>query len=374
MQLDTIKAMERLARQDESVISLGQGIPASNLDIVLRQAAIKVIQAGSADAYSDPQGLLELRRAIARQTASENVHYSVEETIITAGAIEAINVALRSVITPERPVVIIPTPSYSAYFALVEQAHGTVRQLPLDESRGWALSLGRLKKQIDKNVAAILLCNPNNPTGTIHDRQTMQGVAEIASSAGVPLIIDEVYRHITYQPGFYSPAEATTYRNTVIRVMSFSKDFAMTGWRVGYIQAAASRIPRLTAIHDSLVNCAPVISQYVALAALEESKRIFASNQQLYQQRRLEMQKWLDATTGIEDYTIPAGGYFFFPRLVPGQTSNHVAKELVARGVATVPGDAFGAGGEGHIRLCFGRSSEAIQQGMQRVVQYYQTK
>lgn len=376
MKLDTIKAMERIARKDSSVISLGQGIPAGQLDSVLQQAAIEAVKKGCADAYSDPQGLLELRQAIAASTHdNEKLNYTENEIIITVGAIEAINVAIRSNITDARKKVIIPTPAYSAYFSLVASAGGTVIQLPLNELNGWTLPVKRLKRCLTKDTAAILLCNPNNPTGVVYDKETLRQVALLAQEAGVSLIIDEVYRHILYEGNdFYSPAEDDEFKDTIIRVMSFSKDFNMTGWRVGYIQASQKRIPHLTAIHDSFVNCSSVISQYVALAAVQESKRIFASNQRLYARRKQEMQAWLERVKGIAGYHMPAAGYFFFPRLELDLNSYKVAQEFAKRGIVTIPGSAFGTGGEGHIRLCFGRSSEAINKGMQKLVHYYDTK
>jgi aminotransferase len=373
MKLDTIKAMERIARGDSSVISLGQGIPSGQLDTVLQQAAIEAVKKGCADAYSDPQGLLELRQVIAASTHNdEGLNYKENEIIITVGAIEAINVAIRSALTDTRKKVIIPTPAYSAYFSLVTSAGGTVRQLPLNELSGWTLPVKRLKRSLTKDTAAILLCNPNNPTGVVYDKETLRQVAQLAKDADVPLIIDEVYRHILYDGNdFYSPAEDDEFKDTVIRIMSFSKDFNMTGWRVGYIQASQTRIPHLTAIHDGFVNCSSVISQYVAIAAMQESKRIFTSNQRLYTRRKQQMQAWLERVKGVAGYHVPAAGYFFFPRLKSDLNSYKAAREFAKQGIVTIPGSAFGAGGEGHIRLCFGRSSEAINQGMQKLVQYY---
>ncbi|MDN5274834.1 MAG: hypothetical protein JWP06_735 [Candidatus Saccharibacteria bacterium] len=375
MELNAIKYMERAARADPMIISLGQGIPSSHLDPMLRQAAIETIERGDADAYSDPQGLLQLRRLIAEQCAQQGMEYDVDEIIVTAGAIEALSVVLRSVISSEATEIIIPTPVYGAYFKLIETANGEVVEVPLVESHDWALDVSLLKSRLSKRTAAILLCNPNNPTGSVYDEATLHEVAEIAKTAGVTLIVDEVYRNMLYdETSMYSPAEDPEFKQTVVRLMSFSKDFAMTGWRVGYIQADQSRIARLVAIHDTLVNCAPVISQYVACEAIKQSARILHENTQLYGARRQLMASYLDKLSDHMTYVMPRGGYFFFPKATNGQSSRDLTRHLLASKLVAIPGDAFGINGEGHIRLCFGRSEEAIKAGMERLVQYYDAK
>jgi aminotransferase len=367
--------MERAARANPLIISLGQGIPSSHLDPALQQTAIETITRGDADAYSDPQGLVQLRRLIAEQCTQQGMDYDADEIIVTAGAIEALSVVLRSVISEEAREVIMPTPVYGAYFKLIETARGKVIELPLVESRDWALDIPLLKSRLNGKTAAILLCNPNNPTGSIYDKVTLREVAAIAKTAGVALIVDEVYRNMLYdETPLYSPAEDPAFKQTVVRLMSFSKDFAMTGWRIGYIQADQSRITRLVAIHDTLVNCAPVISQYVACEAVRQSARIFEQNSQLYSARRQLMASYLDKLSGRMSYVMPRGGYFFFPKTMDGQSSRDLTRHLLANNLVAIPGDAFGTNGEGHIRLCFGRSEEAISRGMERLVQYYDAK
>ena len=375
MELNAIKYMERAARLNPMIISLGQGIPSSHLDVALQQAAIETIRRGDADAYSDPQGLPRLRQLIADQSVSQDMRYTADEVIITAGAIEALSVVLRSVITTEQKEVIVPTPVYGAYFKLIETARGEVVQVPLDEKNGWTLDTDLLRSRVTKRTAAILLCNPNNPTGTVYDKSTLQEIALIAKAANVALIVDEVYRNMLYEDvRFYSPATDPRFKRTVIRLMSFSKDFAMTGWRVGYIQADKERINKLTAIHDTLVNCAPVISQYVACEAIVQSERILSENALLYDSRRRLMAEYLDSIADHVRYVMPRGGYFFFPESINEQDSHELARQLLASNLAVVPGDAFGLGGEGHVRLCFGRSETAIMLGMQRLVQHYHAK
>jgi aminotransferase len=375
MELNAIKYMERAARTNKAIVSLGQGIPSSHLDAALQQVAIETIRRGDADAYSDPQGLPRLRYLIAGQLIEQDMNYSADEIIITAGAIEALSVVLRSVVSSDTSEVIVPTPVYGAYFKLIETARGKAVQIPLDEEASWALDIELLARSVNKNTAAILLCNPNNPTGSVYDKATLEAVAIIAKKAGIALIVDEVYRNMLFSDErLYSPAQDPQFKQTVIRLMSFSKDFAMTGWRVGYIQADRSRITKLLAIHDTLVNCAPVISQYVACEAVLQQVRIIEENRVMYDLRRRLMASYLDKLSGHMSYEMPRGGYFFFPKYLGGPKSDLLAQQLLACNLAVIPGSAFGLGGEGHLRLCFGRSEAAIREGMERLVQYYHAK
>ena len=169
---------------------------------------------------------------------------------------------------------------------------------------------------------------------------------------------------------FYSPAEDSEFKDTVIRIMSLSKDFNMTGWRVGYIQAAPQRIEQLVSIHDSLVNCAPVVSQYVAVAAMTHAEMLLERNKRALIKRRDYMAMWLDQLTDVLEYRLPDAGYFFFARIKTDIDSMTFARKLAEHGVIVIPGAAFGESGEGHVRICFGRSLEAIDGGMERILKF----
>lgn len=372
MKLDTIKAMERIARHDTTVISLGQGIPSGTMDAALKQAAINAVNYGIADSYSDPQGMYELRSAISQSTAAENMIYSPDEILVTSGAIEAINVAIRSVVTEKRSEIIIPTPTYSAYFSVVTQNGGTVVDYQTTPNNNWQIDCDVVKDLINPHTAAVLLCNPNNPTGTVYDKATIHQLAQLAKDSGIVLIIDEVYRHMMHDDTpFYSPAEDTSYKDSIIRIMSFSKDFMMTGWRVGYIQSSVSRIKDMVSIHDTLVNCTPVVSQHVAVAALKHQDRILTANAAIYRARLAQMSTLLATSAPELAVTSPMAGYYLFAKLPGSLPSRIVAEQLAGVGVIVIPGSAFGSAGEGYVRICFGRSAAAITAGIERMHRYY---
>jgi aminotransferase len=174
-----------------------------------------------------------------------------------------------------------------------------------------------------------------------------------------------------YEGDQYTPAECEAYKQHTIRIVSFSKDFAMTGWRIGYLHTDGSRLPSLLAIHDTLVNCAPVVAQYAALAALKESEHILARNRSIYDHHRQIMLKYLRRCGPRIQYQRPDGAYFFFVKLPQGWDSSRFCNQLlVKKQVAMVPGDDFGPGGEGYVRFCFGRGEEAVLEGMQRFVEF----
>jgi aminotransferase len=243
----------------------------------------------------------------------------------------------------------------------------------LNEEENWTLGIDMIKAAITERTTAIMLCHPNNPTGTLYDRATLIAICDLALAHDITVIIDEVYRNMLYVGDkYYSPAMNRKYKKCLIRVMSFSKDFSLTGWRVGYLQADHSRIASMVALHDSLINCAPVVAQYAAIAALDNFDRIIGRNKILYAKNRRAMSVALSELDKHLTFTEPSGGYFFFPKLKYPESSEQVAHEIAIKaGVVVVPGEAFGPGGEGHVRLCFGRSEIAIEQGMQRMKTYF---
>lgn len=370
MQIDMIKHMERIARKDPSIISLGQGIPAGGADKCIHDSVVAAMRQKNVDQYSDPQGIVLLRSTIAQATANEGMTYTEDETIVTSGAIEAINVALHYAVTNLRKKVIIPTPTYSAYFNAVSLSGGVVSELACVPSSEWDIDLGQLESSVDESTAAVLLSNPNNPTGTCYSRQTLEAIAEIAQKAGALVIVDEVYRHMLYDAKYYSLAESRQYKKDILRVTSFSKDFNMTGWRVGYIQADSSRVDALLKVHDTLVNCTSVVSQYAGVAALEKQHEIVKTNLAVLRHKRKMMSGYLGALSNVISYQLPSAGYFFFVNL-HGRSDKKVADDLLKRGVVVVPGSAFGAAGVGCLRLCFGREYTAIEIGMKKIVEYF---
>lgn len=370
-----IKQMERHARANPSVISLGQGIPDAKAHPMIRQAVIHALDhAEDIDRYSDPLGLPALRHKISLQLHHVNMNYDVDEIIVTAGAIEAINACLQTFVSTSKPEVILPTPTYSAYSRAITCAKGVSVEVALHEDRQWQLDIEEVKAAVSPRTCAMLICNPNNPTGSLYSKETILALLELAKTYNFYLIIDEVYGNMIYDGReLYTPCTSDTYRKQIVRVVSFSKDFNLTGWRVGFLHGGRKVIKKIVPIHDTLVNCAPVVSQYAAIAALDIYKTIINDNRGSYLRRRNIMADYLHQMSEWFDTTLPSGGYFFFPRLLGSGQALEFCQDLLKIGIIAIPGDDFGPGGEQHIRLCFGRSEADIHTGMQRIKSYVES-
>jgi aspartate/methionine/tyrosine aminotransferase len=260
MQLSLIKQMEKFALEDPSVISLAQGTPFAQTDSYIREKVISALTLDLVDKYSDPAGIKELRLKISDDLKSQGMFYSSDEIIVTGGGIEALAVCMLTLLKPGDEI-IFPVPCYAAYFKLAEVAGITVMPVPLREEAGWQLSSEDIINAISPKTKAILLCSPNNPTGTIFSQETLEEVSEAARRNGVYIFQDDIYGNMFYTEAPYNPLRSAENKKHIIRIVSFSKDFALTGWRVGYLHADVSLIPSLLSTHDSLLNCAPVISQ-----------------------------------------------------------------------------------------------------------------
>lgn len=372
MKLNAVKQMEHLARCQPGAVSLSQGIPFRASDDAIRETVFAAINDGKVDSYADPQGLLELRQLISQKLADDHMEYGPNEVIVTAGAIEALSATLLSILTHDHDEVIIPTPTYSAYFKAVAVAKGRAISVRLNEDDGWALDLEKIEASISSKTGAILICNPNNPTGNIYPPEVLDALCDMAKKRGILLILDEVYKNMLFDATeWYAPTSRPEYKDTVVRIVSFSKDFALSGWRVGFLHTSSRLVEKILPVHDALVNCTPVISQYAAIASLHNQTRIYQQNRDLYTKNRDIMASYLDQISDMLSYQMPQGSYFFFPKFkTPINTDEFCLQLFKDQHVTVVPGSDFGPGGEGHLRLCFGRSEEAIHKGMQGLVQF----
>jgi aminotransferase len=373
MQLNMIKQMERHARQDTSIVSLGQGIPAGRAAPEIHDYVThKLVECADIDMYSDPLGLPLLRHMIAGNLTRSGMRYNTDEIIVTSGAIEALNAALLTLILDSTNEVILPTPTYSAYERAIHVARGTVVPLPLQETDNWSLDIQKLESLVTEHTAAVLLCNPNNPTGTCYDRATLARICQLAVDHNFVVILDEVYGNMIYGDSpLYTPAREPKWKDNIIRIVSFSKDFNLTGWRIGYLHSSQKLVERIVPTHDTLINCAPVVSQYAAVAALTIADSIISANRTAYTRRRQLMAEYLDSMPAYFSYVMPEGGYFFFPKLLNGSKAQEFCYDLLNKAqVIAIPGPDFGNGGEHHVRLCFGRSINDIHEGMTRIKRY----
>jgi len=377
--------MELRASRIPGVVSLAQGVPSFDTPDAIKNAAIEAIQKGKVAKYSLAPGLLELREVITQKLELENKYYDFEEeVIVTAGSIEAITATMMTILSPGDEV-LVPDPTYTSYQPAIRVAGGVPVFVPLDENKHWAFDIAELEKRITPKTKALLFCNPNNPTGTIFTRNQLHAVAQLAIKHDFYILSDEVYKDFIFdsEEKFYSLAQMRGIRDRLIYIFSFSKAYAMTGWRIAYLATHHDLAKKILGVHDVLVTCAPVVSQYAALAALEMADEELAKYHAIYKQRRDLICKRLDKLKNIFEYQRPDSAYFVFPRIkedilkkiAPGGGSKEFAIELLEKAkVATVPGAAFGPVGENHIRMCFGRSEEDINLAFDRLDTFFKPK
>lgn len=406
--LSPIKQIELLASKIPDVVSLAQGIPSFDTPEVVKKAAIKALNRGVVAKYSLTYGLPELRETIEQKLAEEEMHYDFEkEIIVTAGSIEAITAALISIIDGRRNEVILFSPSYTSYAEAVKVAGGKPVFANLIENKGWQIDFKSLRRKINSKTAGILFCNPNNPTGTIFPKEDLLKIAELAAKKRIFILSDEVYKDFVYidsMPGtsdvlninanfgtsdvqklkLFSLAQIPELRKLIIRIFSLSKVYAMTGWRIGFLHSDEENIKEIIKVHDSLVTCAPVISQYAALAALDFGDEEIKKFRGQFEKRRDLMCRHLDELQKYFSYQKPGGAYFVFPKILPAAYKNFSAKSGQAKNswdfalkllervkVAAVPGIAFGPNGEHHFRMSFGRSEKDIDEAFKRIKEYF---
>jgi aminotransferase len=377
MKLSPIKEMELAASRVPGVVSLAQGIPSFDTPEPIKTFVQQKIAEGACAKYSLSPGLPQLRELIAESLLQEGMHYDPDgEIIVTCGSIEGIAATLLTLTQPGDEV-ILPSPSYASYQEVVRMAGCTPRFAPLREEHNFAFDLEAFERSLSPRTSAILYCNPNNPTGTVFSKEETLALVDLAERHGLFLIIDEAYKDFVFtKEPYFSPAQLHEQRTRVVRVFTFSKAYGMTGWRIGYVHSDARNIREILKVHDALVTCAPVMSQYGAIAALEYGAPYLAEFRRAFKERRDRTLEHLDALSHIFDYQKPEGAYFVFPRvkdIVPrARDSRRLAMHILEQAkVALVPGVAFGPSGEAHLRINFGRELTDLDTAFERLQAYF---
>ena len=379
--------MELEASKYPDAISLAQGIPDFDTPEFIKRRVERALKRGVVAKYSLSPGLPELRELIEESLEKENMFYDWEnEVLVTAGSIEGITASVMALTEPGDEV-IIPEPTYTSYREVIYLAGCIPVFVPLDEDAGWSFDIEKYKKAITDKTKAIFYCNPNNPTGTIYTKEQLLELAKLAEEHDLFLISDEVYKDFIYDSKeFFSLAEIPEIRDRVIRIFSFSKAFAMTGWRIAYLHSDEVNVREITKVHDSLVTCAPVISQYAAMGALEIGDEEITRFSAEYKARRDLICKRMAKLDSVFSFVKPDSAYYIFPKITPdtntfeedtlkrilNKEGSVDSKEfafwlLEKTQVATVPGLAFGPNGDGHIRISFGRRAEDINEAFDRI-------
>ncbi len=370
-----IHEMTRLSKQYHDVAFLSWAKPTSGTPEHINNAAISAIKKGLAGGYSQSDGLPELREEIVKKLKRDNnIPANISQLLVTVGAIEGLAAAVMATIDPGDEV-ILPTPTYSTHIRQVRIASGKPVLVPLIEDKDFALDIESIKKAITPKTKAIMFCSPNNPTGTVYPENELRQLAKIALENNLMIITDEAYEYFTFDNNkHFSIASIPEMKKNVISVFTFTKSYAMTGWRVGYLHADEKLIPQIKKTHIPFAICAPVVSQYAAIGALKGSQKCIDDFRNHYLKTRNLMCERLDKLNNVFEYNKPGGSYLMFPKILgeKGKDSITFSKKLLQEAkISTTPGIAFGPTGESHIRLSFCVSKEMINKAFDRIDKYF---
>ena len=356
-----------LISQTEGVISLGVGEPDFATPWHIREAALYNLERGRTN-YTANAGLPELRQAINRYLLRKrglSYHWK-EEILVTVGASEAIDLALRSVLQKGDEVV-IPEPTFVSYSPCTRFAGGTPVPLPLSADQNFQISREQLLGVISPRTKIILICSPNNPTGSILNEESLRAIADVAREFDLLVIADEIYSELTYGQTYRSIATFEGMQERTVVVSGLSKSFAMTGWRIGYAAGPAPLIAAMNKIHQYSLMCAPTLGQMAAVEALENGEEQMQQMVQEYGRRRRVMLEGF-RRMGLDCFEAQ-GAFYLFPSIKKtGLDDEQFAARLLAEEkVAVVPGSAFGRSGSGHIRCSYATSLETLQEALKRM-------
>ncbi len=355
-----IREFTRLAAQTPDCVRLTLGEPDFDTPAPIVAAAGEALAAGETR-YIENSGVRALREKIAAfERATGGLDYAPDEVIVTAGATEALFAALFGALDPGDEV-IVPTPAFVLYERVVGLCRGVF--VPLDTApRGFQIDADDLARLVTPRTKAIILNSPNNPTGCVYDAASLAAVRAAVSGRDIFVICDDVYRRLCYLDGCHSFAEFGDLREQIIEVQSFSKPYAMTGWRMGYLMADRAVASKLALLHQFMVTSTPAPFQRACLAALDTDPSGMVA---VYRRRRDFVLARLRGM-GLDTPT-PEGAFYAFPSIARfGLDSTAFCTRLLREArVAVTPGACFGA--DGHIRISYCCSDESLKEGLDRL-------
>lgn len=357
----------------EDVVSLGVGEPDFITPWHIRDSCVDGLHRGYTS-YTSNLGLLELREEIARLKQDEfGVTYDPRnEILVTVGVSEALDIAMRALLSPGDEV-LIPEPCYVSYKACVTLAGGTAVTVPTTLENEFRITVEQLEEYVTPRTKILVIGYPNNPTGAIMPRSELEKIAQFAEKYDLIVISDEIYGKLTYDGEHTCFSSLPGMKDRTILLDGFSKAYAMTGWRIGYAMANPECIAAMTKIHQYTMLCAPITAQVAAIEALRRGEKAVQHMVGEYNYRRRIMIDGLKSA-GLQCFE-PKGAFYIFPSVKEtGLTSLEFAEKLLkAERVALVPGDAFGTCGEGFVRCSYATSTDNLNRALERIGRFVKT-
>lgn len=359
-----------IAAKLENVISLGVGEPDFSTPWVVRREAIKTLERGKT-VYTANAGLIKLRQEISRYIADRTgVTYNPDgEIIVTVGGSEAIDLTVRALIEPGDEV-IIPEPSFVCYKPIVELTGGIPVIIETKEEDSFKLRAKDLKNKITDKTKLLILPYPNNPTGAVMTKEDLEPIAELLRGTDIMVLTDEIYSELTYGEKHFSVISLPNMSERTVYVNGFSKAFAMTGWRLGYMCAPKEIIKQAVKIHQFGIMSSPTVSQYAAIEALKSCEEDVANMVSEYDMRRRYLVNAFNSL-GLRCFE-PQGAFYVFPSIKStGLTSDEFCEKLLySKRVAVVPGTAFGECGEGYLRVSYAYSMKHLKEAVEKIAEF----
>ncbi|MEG6586237.1 aminotransferase class I/II-fold pyridoxal phosphate-dependent enzyme [Dendrosporobacter sp. 1207_IL3150] len=354
----------------KGVVSLGVGEPDFITPWHIRESCVYGLERGYTS-YTSNYGLLELREEIVRVTQKDyDVTYDPRcEVLITVGVSEALDLALRAVLSPGDEA-LVPEPCYVSYKACVTLAGGTPVPVTTTMENQFRVTVDQLEKLVTPRTKVLLIGYPNNPTGAIMPREELLEIAKFAEKHDLIVISDEIYANLTYGSEHTCFASLPGMRDRTILLNGFSKAYAMTGWRIGYAMSNPDFISAMTKIHQYTMLCAPITAQVAAVEALRHGENTMRKMVAEYDCRRRLM---IDGLRSMRLKCFePKGAFYIFPSIKEtGLSSLEFAEELLkSEKVALVPGDAFGESGEGYVRCSYATSMANLSKALERIERF----
>ncbi|MEM4576398.1 MAG: pyridoxal phosphate-dependent aminotransferase [Candidatus Nezhaarchaeales archaeon] len=365
-----IRRLFDLAQKMSGVINFGIGEPDFETPPCIKEAGKRAIDLGYTH-YTPNAGFFELREAIAEKLRVENnVDAKAENVMVTAGASMGLLLSTLALVEPGDEV-LIPDPGFVIYEAVVIMAGGKPVRVPLDEEEDFRMIPEKVNELITSKTKCIFLNTPHNPTGSVLELRDIRGIAEIAMDNGIYVISDEVYEKLVYDGAkHYSIASIPGMEELAITVNSFSKTFAMCGWRIGYVAASKRLVNEMLKLQQYTIVNAPSPSQMAVLEGLKnpEVNKFIDEMVKEYDKRRRFMVERINRITGFKA-KMPKGAFYVFANVKElGVKSTELAELILEKAaVATIPGSAFGPSGEGYLRFCYATSIPNIELGLERI-------
>lgn len=359
-----------IAQEIDDVISLGVGEPDFPTPWSIRQKAIQTIE-NKRTIYTANAGLESLRKSISNYTKRHiNIEYDPKtEIVVTVGGSEAIDISIRTLVNPGDEVLIVE-PCFVCYSPIVSLSGGVPVPIETKMEDNFKLTAEALKAKITDKTKLLILPFPNNPTGAIMTRKDLEKIADVLRDTDIMILSDEIYSELTYGRKHCSIAQIDGMRERTIMINGFSKAFAMTGWRLGYVCAPQPIAKQIVKLHQYAIMCSPTVSQYAGIEALDNCEKEVQKMVNEYNVRRRLLTDSFNRL-GLTCFN-PEGAFYVFPCIKStGMKSEEFCEKLLhSKKVAVVPGNAFGESGEGHIRVSYAYSLNHLNEAISRIEEF----